>query len=46
MKATVALNACDANLAIALYSLLDSKVPEQGSSDLAWDPPGFSIVRA
>ena len=45
VKATAALNACDANLAIALHSLLDSKVPEHGSGDLAWDP-AFSIVSA
>lgn len=46
VKATAALNACDANLAIALRSLLDSKAPELGTSDLAWDPPALSIVSA
>ena len=34
VKATAALNACDANLAIALRSLLDSKAPEQHPGDL------------
>src|SRR5882757_3632763 len=39
VRATAALNACDANLAIALHSLLVSKTPEHGSSDYAWSSP-------
>jgi hypothetical protein len=51
VKATAALRACDANLAIALHSLLDSKTPEHGtsdytSSDYIWSPPALSIVSA
>jgi hypothetical protein len=45
VRATAALRACDANLAIALHSLLDSNTPEHGtsdyaSSDYAWSSPG------
>jgi hypothetical protein len=46
VRATSALKACDANLAIALHSLLDSKIPEHGTSDYAWSPPALSIVSA
>jgi hypothetical protein len=51
VRATAALRACDANLAIALHSLLDSKIPEHGtsdytSSDYIWSPPALSIVSA
>jgi hypothetical protein len=51
VRATAALRACDANLAIALHSLLDSKTPEHGtsdytSSDYIWSPPALSIVSA
>jgi hypothetical protein len=39
VKATAALNACDANLAMALHSLLDSKaLARPGQFDL--EPPG------
>jgi hypothetical protein len=40
------LKACDANLAIALHSLLDSKIPEHGNSDYVWSPPAPSIINA
>ena len=33
VRATAALKACDANLAIALHSLLDSKIPEHAAGD-------------
>lgn len=46
VRATAALKACDANLAVALLSLLDSKTPEQGAGDYAWSPPALSIVSA
>lgn len=46
VRATVALKACDANLAIALHSLLDSKTPDHGTGDYAWSPPALSIVSA
>ena len=46
IRATAALNACDANLAIALHALLDSKTPELGPCDYAWSPPPISIVNA
>jgi hypothetical protein len=46
MKATAALNACDAHLVIALHSLLDSKAQEHGVGDLARNPPALSIVSA
>ena len=46
VKATAALTACDANLAAALHSLLDAKASEHGTSELAWNPPAFSIVGA
>jgi hypothetical protein len=45
VKATAALRACDANLAIALHSLLDSKTPEHGTSDYTRSP-ALSIVSA
>jgi hypothetical protein len=44
VRATTALNACDAHLAIALRSLLDSGTPEPG--DYAWNPPAISSVSA
>jgi hypothetical protein len=40
------LKACDANLAIALHSLRDSKTPEHGAGDYVWGPPVLSIVCA
>jgi hypothetical protein len=46
VRATSALKACDANLAIALHSLLDSKIPEHGAGDHAWSPPALSIIDA
>ena len=50
VRATAALNACDANLAIALHSLLDpmtpSNTPEHGASDYAWSPPARSTLTA
>ena len=54
VSATVALKACDANLAIALHSLLDPKTPlttplmtpEHGTSDYVWSQPALSIVNA
>jgi len=46
VRATSALRACDANLAIALHSLLDSKIPEHGTSDYVWSPPALSIINA
>ena len=46
VRATAALKACDANLAIALHSLLDPKTPEHDASDYAWSPPALSIVSA
>ena len=46
VRATAALKACDANLAIALHSLLDPKTPEHDASDYAWSPPALSIVNA
>jgi hypothetical protein len=36
VKATAALNACGANLAIALHSLLDSRAPKHDPGNLAW----------
>jgi hypothetical protein len=46
VRATAALKACDANLAIALHSLLDSKIPEHDTSDYVWSPPALSVVNA
>jgi hypothetical protein len=46
VRATAALNACDANLAIALHSLLDSKSPAHDAGDYARRPPALSIIRA
>lgn len=50
VRATAALNACDANLAIALHSLLDSKTfsgtSEHDTGDYAWSPPTRSILSA
>jgi hypothetical protein len=45
MRATAALRACDANLAIALRSLLDSKGSTFGTSDYCEHPPTLSIIR-
>ena len=44
MKATAALRACDANLAIALQSLLDSKTSTIGISDYSERSPAPSLV--
>ena len=44
MSATAALKACDANLAIALRSLLDSKVSIRGISDYSARSAALSIV--
>ena len=44
VKATAALNACDANLAIALHSLLDANTPEHDPRNLRWSQPALSIV--
>ena len=46
VRATAALNACDANLAIALHSLLDSKSPAHGADDYLRSPPALSFIRA
>jgi len=46
VRATAALQACNANLAVALQSLLDSKTAEHGTSDYAWSPPALSILSA
>jgi hypothetical protein len=46
VRATVALKACDANLAIALQSLLDPMTPEHGAGDYIWDQPARSILSA
>lgn len=46
MKAAAALKACDANLGIALGSLLDSGASERGTGAYAASPPAFSIVWA
>jgi hypothetical protein len=44
MRATAALRACDANLAIALHSLLDSKASTLRISDYSERSPALSIV--
>ena len=46
VRATAALKACDANLAIALHSLLDSKIPEHAASDYIWSAPELLVVNA
>ena len=46
VKATAALNACDANLAIALHTLLDSNAPAHSPRNLGWSQPALSIVSA
>jgi hypothetical protein len=46
VKATAAVNACDANLVIALHSLLDSKAPEYDPGNLDWSQPVLSIISA
>ncbi|MBA2401196.1 MAG: hypothetical protein H0V72_21345 [Bradyrhizobium sp.] len=46
VRTTAALNACDANLAIALQNLLDSKTPDHGTQDHAWSLPALSVVSA
>jgi hypothetical protein len=43
VKATAALKACDANLGIALHSLLDSRTPRRGTSGFGEVP--LSILR-
>jgi hypothetical protein len=45
-RATAALQACDANLAIALHSLLDPKASRSGSGDFCGSLPALSIVGA
>lgn len=44
VKAGAALKACDANLGIALHSLLDSSTQRRGLSAYTARPPAFSIV--
>jgi len=44
VRATAALRACDANLAIALHSLLDSRAPTHGNCGYASSAPALSIV--
>jgi len=44
MRATAALRACDANLAIALRSLLDSKGSTLGIGDYSERTPALSII--
>lgn len=44
--AAKALRGCNATLAIALHSLLDSRIPERDSSDHVWNPPARLIVNA
>jgi len=45
VKAAAALKACDANLGIALHSLLDSRTPGRGTSAYAEVTPALSIAR-
>jgi len=45
VKAAAALMACDANLGIALDSLLDSRTPRRGASAYAEVAPALSISR-
>ena len=45
VKAAAALKACDANLGIALHSLLDSSAPRRGTSAYAEVTPAPSISR-
>ena len=44
VRATAALEACDANLAVALHSLLDSRASTRGISDYSTCSPALSIV--
>jgi len=44
VKATAALKACDANLAIALHSLLDSKASTLDISDYSERSPALAVV--
>jgi hypothetical protein len=44
LKAAAALNACDANLGIALHSLRDSNTSPHGSSELPGRQPALSII--
>ena len=46
VRASAALRACDANLAIALHALLDPETPEHATGDYTWSPPALSIVGA
>jgi len=46
VKAAAALNACDANLGIALHSLRESNTSPRGSSELAGRQPALSIIHA
>ena len=45
VKAAAALKACDANLGIALHSLLDSRAPKSGASAYAPMPSVLSTLR-
>ena len=45
VKAAAALNACDANLGIALHVLLDSRTPGRGTGAYAEIMPALSISR-
>ncbi len=45
VKAAAALKACDANLGIALHSLLDSRTPGRGTSAYAEVTPALSTAR-
>jgi hypothetical protein len=46
VKASAALNACDANLAIALHSLLASNAPEYDPGNFGWSQRALPIVSA
>ncbi|CAN7762475.1 hypothetical protein LJR220_002748 [Bradyrhizobium sp. LjRoot220] len=46
VRATVALKACDANLAVALHSLLDPMASRSGSGDSSGSLPTLLIVSA
>ena len=45
VKAAAALKACDANLGVALHSLLDSRTPGRGASAYAEVASSLSISR-
>lgn len=46
VRATMALKACDANLAIALHALLDPMASRSGTCDFSGSLPELSIVSA